>query len=91
MNSKRSYSVVLSLKNYHCQTIKVIGYKLKKSDDNITYLDNPIVIDKYSGSSTPFETTIIKEPKQLYFKVSGSPTDTIYSSKINNWKRPSTN
>lgn len=88
-NKNSDGSIILSLKNYHCKPIEIIGYKFKKSDDKISFLDNPISIKKYSNSSSPTEIIINKKPKKIYFKILESISDSIYSCKINNWKRPS--
>ncbi|MBI2279769.1 MAG: CotH kinase family protein [Bacteroidetes bacterium] len=84
-------SVLLSLNNFHCSPIKVIGYASKINKDSIIRINSEIILPAFSKNQPDKEVTIPVKTSKLYFKVLKDSSETIYSSKIISWPRPTTN
>jgi hypothetical protein len=78
----------ISILNYHCKPIKIIGYSTKIFPDSVLTIKQPITLSKYSKNNEPINTTLDYKPKKIFFKVLGTNSDSIYKRKVIKWPRP---
>ncbi len=76
----------LSVINYHCSDINIIGYGPIINPDSIIYFTTPKKIKKYKKESEAKKIITKLKPKKLFYQTSGS--DSIYSCEIIMWPRP---
>lgn len=77
-------SSFLSIKNYHCADIDIIGYSTKASKKEIIYFKKVKKIINYKNSQEAYQISTQKNPTKIYFNHKGG----IYNSDIINWPRP---
>ena len=85
---KPSGAVELSLINYHCGPIKVIGYEIKALSDSLLPISSPITLTNYPTHKKETLLSIKEIPKKLFYQVVGTNDDSIYSVKVIRWPRP---
>ena len=78
-------SSLLSIKNYHCADLDIIGYTTKDSEDEIIYFKKVKKIINYKNHQEVCQISTQKKPKKIYFKHKAE----IYNCDIINWPRPS--
>lgn len=88
IEKKEKGRVELSLKNYHCEPIKVIGFSTKKSKGEMIAITSKITLDAYKNNDETKALVLKEKPKNLYFKVDQSGRDSIYKVGVVNWPRP---
>jgi CotH kinase protein/Right handed beta helix region len=81
-------SVLLSLKNYHCKPITIIGYSSELAPDSLITISNKIRLNNFPVEEKASELIIKEKPKKLFYKVDWVEDDSTYTSKIVGWKRP---
>ena len=81
-------SVVLSLQNYHCKPISVVGYSSKQYPDSVIKLSRGLVVGNFPEDKKTYKLSIKEKPKRLFFRAEGSEKDTLYRSKITPWPIP---
>jgi len=86
--TKQNGTVSLSLMNYHCRPIKVVGYGAKPSPDSLILLPKEVRLINYPKNKKETMLSINTAPKKLFFKVLETDDDSIYSVKVVPWKRP---
>ncbi len=86
--TNKNGSVKLSLKNYHCDAIKVVGFNTKENPDSLQTLATPFELKAYENFADIYSLSIQKHPKTLFYKVISSQIDSVYSTKIIPWQRP---
>jgi len=75
-------SSLLSIKNYHCTDLMLIGYSLKEG--KIIYFEKPIKIKSYRNFNRDIQILTGKCPEKLYY----IHKEEVYSCDIINWPRP---
>ena len=78
--------VDLSLVNYHCAPLLIIGYSTKAFPDSIIKVPSPILLAEFSNKSTPSKIRLKEKPKRIFFKTEESAH--LYKTKPLKWKRP---
>ena len=77
----------VSLKNYHCQTLSVVGYSLKTNKDSLIKLPRTIKVERFNKTSNNKFIELPLTVKKLYYSVDGLSLDTLFSAKISAWPR----
>jgi hypothetical protein len=80
----------LSLRNFHCKPLKVLGYSSKIYPDSVILLSEPLILENFPDYKDNYNLTVYNKPKNIYFQVEDSKIDSVYSSKIIKWPRPKT-
>ena len=79
----------LSLINYHCYPLKVVGYGTNAVPDSMIKMNGLSRIDIFSNTHKEETSLSIREtPKKLFYQVVGTNDDSIYSVKVIRWPRP---
>ena len=77
----------LSLINYHCSTIEVVGYESSKVKDSLVYFSSPLIIDQFKDNGIKkIQYSGNKPPKNVFYKQKG--LDSLFDAKVYNWPRP---
>jgi hypothetical protein len=87
---KTNGSVILSLQNYHCKAIKIVGYSTKQFPDSILNVSKKFTLGSFPGDKKTYNLSLKEKPKKLFYSVVGDVRDTLFSSKIIPWPIPTT-
>ena len=81
-------NTTISLSNYHCKPLKVIGYATKIFADSLILFKKPLIIERFSDSASPVNLNLAHKPKRLFFNVLGAKIDSTFKCKLLKWPRP---
>ena len=84
-------NTTISLSNYHCKSLKVIGYSTKQFVDSVILLKKPILIDRFLDNANTTRLNLDHKPKRIFYKVKGAQKDSIYKCKLITWPLPKLN
>jgi len=78
---------VLEMENFHLNDINILAYQIDSGEKYIEVLDEPIVLQGYTGNQDTAVRTLALRPKKVFFSASNNP-DQILSKKIHQWGNP---
>ena len=89
---KSNGTALISMKNYHCKPIEVIGYITgKKKKKKKEYFSKSIIMQAYSPQQLDHTMMVNKIPEKMIFKVVDDVSqERELESNIIKWKRPTT-
>jgi hypothetical protein len=85
---EKNGGVLLSLMNYHCSPLTIVGYSTQQFPDSTIELSNPKVLVNFPKIREPFNLKLKTIPKKIFFKVEGDTNNVVHNVKIFSWPRP---
>jgi hypothetical protein len=82
-------SALLSLENYYCLPITIVGYSSKQFPDSLIKIGKKLKLGGYPKDKKTYSLTTKQKPKKVFYKVENN--DSIYSSKLISWPIPKSN